>query len=230
MTNYRLIMRLLLAGSSYREIQARCGVAHATIAKARKTLDHHQLTTPAQLDGLHDDDLHCLVGDGRMTVAGEFVPIDLDTVIAARTGRKKTPLNVLWADYLTLPSTGLRHYSYERFRQLVAEHVDATGLTARITHIPAHTMQVDWAGTAMRLFDPTHARGAKVSIFVASLPYSGLLFACACPNQRQAAWLWAHIQAFEYFGGVAEVIVPDNASTASHAIGAADRNRQVNST
>ena len=38
------------------------------------------------------------------------------------------------------------------------------------------------------------------------------------------------MQAFDYFGGVAEVIVSDNASTASHAIGAADRNRQVNST
>ncbi len=42
-----------------------------------------------------------------MTVAGEFVPIDMGTVITARTGRKKTPLNVLWADYLTLPAGGL---------------------------------------------------------------------------------------------------------------------------
>lgn len=99
-----------------------------------------------------------------------------------------------------------------------------------MTYAPARTMQVDWAGTTVRLFDPVDARGAKVSFFVASLPYSGMLFTCACPNQRQQAWLWAHMQAFEYFGGVAEVIVSDTASTASHAIGAADRNRQVNST
>lgn len=47
---------------------------------------------------------------------------------------------------------------------------------------------------------------------------------------RQQAWLDAHMQAFEYFGGVAEVIVPDNASTASNEISAADRNRRVNTT
>lgn len=79
----------------------------------------------------------------------------------------------------------------------------------------------------MRLFDPTGGRPSKLSVFVASLPYSGMLFACACVNERQQAWLGAHMQAFEYFGGVAEVIVPDNASTASNAISVADRNRRV---
>ncbi|WP_284522963.1 Mu transposase domain-containing protein [Corynebacterium aquatimens] len=57
-----------------------------------------------------------------------------------------------------------------------------------------------------------------------------MIFAYACRNERQECWLMAHQMAFEYFGGVAEVIVPDNASTASNAISAADRNRQVNST
>lgn len=229
MTNYRLIMQLLLGGSSYRTIQAHCSAAHATIAKARKTLDHHQITTYAQLDGYNDDDLHALVGDGRMTVAGEFVTIDMDKVISARTGRKKTPLNILWADYLTLPAAGnLRHYSYERFRQLVAHEVTTRGITARIQHIPGHTMQVDWAGTKMRITDPVTRRTTSISVFVATLPYSGMVFACGYVDQRQPNWLAAHRHAFEYFGGVSEVIVPDNASTASNAIRAGDRARKVN--
>ena len=98
----------------------------------------------------------------------------------------------------------------------MAQHVDTAGVTARITHAPGHTMQVDWAGTKMRLYDPLGGQGAKLSVFVASLPYSGMLFAVACPNERQDAWLDAHRQAFEYFGGIAEVIVPDNTSTASN--------------
>lgn len=229
MTNYRLIMQLLLAGSSYRTIQARCGAAHATIAKAGKALDHHHITTHAQLEGLPDDDLAALVGDGRMTVAGEFVPIDMDTVIAARTGRKKTPLNVLWADYLTLPAPeGLRHYSYERFRQLVGQEVQARGLTARIQHIPGHTMQVDWAGTKIRIIDSVTRRATSISVFVATLPYSGMVFAYGCVDERQPNWLAAHRHAFEYFRGVAEVIVPDNASTASNAIRTGDKARRVN--
>ncbi|MDK8798392.1 DDE-type integrase/transposase/recombinase, partial [Corynebacterium sp. MSK044] len=137
----------------------------------------------------------------------------------------------MWARYTTTPAQpGQRHYSYDRFRQLVASHVDAAGLSARITHAPGHTMQVDWAGTKMRLYDPAGTPGAKVSIFVASLPYSGMLFACACVDQRQQSWLDAHRQAFDYFGGVCQVVVPDNASTASNAISTADRNRKVNDT
>lgn len=228
-TNYRLIMHLLLGGSSYRMIQARCGAAHATIAKATKTLEECRITTSAQLDGYNDDDLAALVGDGRMTMAATFVPIDFDTVVTARTGRKKTPLNVLWADYLTLPAAeGLRHYSYERFRQLIGQEVQAHGLTARIQHIPGHTMQVDWAGTKMRIIDSVTRRATSISVFVATLPYSGMVFAYGCVDQRQPNWLAAHRHAFEYFRGVAEVIVPDNASTASNVIGVGDKARRVN--
>lgn len=229
MTNYELIMTLLLQGSSYRTIQAQCGAAHATIAKARKALDQHAITTQQQLEGCSDDDLVAMIGDGRATTAGEFVTIDVDTAITARTGRKKTPLNVLWANYLNQPAPeGLRHYSYERFRQLINREIQAQGLTTRVHHLPGHTCQVDWAGTTMQLIDPISTKTTKVSIFVATLPYSGMVFAHGFLDQRQPNWLAAHRLTFDYFGGVPEVIVPDNASTASNAIATGDRARKVN--
>lgn len=52
MTNYQLIMTLLLQGNSYRTIQARCGAAHATISKARKALDRNNITTKSPDLGL----------------------------------------------------------------------------------------------------------------------------------------------------------------------------------
>lgn len=229
MTNYQLIMTLLLRGNSYRTIQAHCGAAHATIAKARKALDQHNLTTEAQIMGHSNEYLALMIGDGRATTAGEFVTIDIDTIIKARTGRKKTPLNVLWANYLNIPAPeGPRHYSYERFRQLVNRHITAQGLTTRVHHIPGHTCQVDWAGTTMQLIDPISRKTTKVSTFVATLPYSGLVFAHGFLDQRQPSWLAAHRLAFDYFGGVPEVIVPDNVSTASNVITTGDRARRVN--
>jgi hypothetical protein len=48
---------------------------YPTIAKARRTLDHHYITTPAQLDDYHDNDLHTLVGGQPMDLSGEFIPI-----------------------------------------------------------------------------------------------------------------------------------------------------------
>lgn len=231
MTDYRAVMDLVLKGWSVRQIRTTVGCSHTTVQKAREALDASGITTEAQLAGLTNEALAGLFHDGRSTGQGDFVPIDYDAVARARTGRHKVTLQVLWGRYTATPAAdGQRYYSYERFRQLVAQHVDAAGLTARIAHSPGHTMQVDWAGTKMRLFDPVTGQGAKVSVFVASLPYSGMIFACACPDERQQSWLSAHMQAFSYFGGVAEVIVPDNASTASNKISAADRNRRVNST
>ncbi|WP_253255159.1 hypothetical protein [Corynebacterium striatum] len=96
-----------------------------------------RFSTVEQVAALTDNELDELFVDKRSTGQGEFVPIDFEKVVKARTGRTKQTLQVLWARYTTTPAgPGQRHYSYDRFRQLVAAHVDATGLSARITHAP----------------------------------------------------------------------------------------------
>lgn len=64
------------------------------------------------------------------------------------------------------------------------DHVRTNDLTAPIVQVPGHTMQVDWAGTRMGLTDPISRRTTAVSVFVASLPFSGLLFAYGCRDCR----------------------------------------------
>jgi transposase len=230
MTDYRFVMSLLVQGYAYRQIEAMAGCSHRAIAKARRVLDEERLTTREQVDTLTLEDLDRLFADGRKSVVGEFVPVDIDKVVAARLGRSKPPLKVLWARYLqTDAAPGARFYGYERFCQIVAEHVRVHDLTVPIAHVPGHTMQVDWAGTPMLVTDPVTRQTTRVSVFVASLPFSGMVFAYGCLDEKQAAWCDAHRRAFEYFGGVAQVIVPDNASTASNPISRTDRARAVNS-
>lgn len=229
MADYRLIMVLLVRGHSYREVEAMVGCSHRTIAKARKVLTAEGLTTEEQVKLLTVEDLDRLFEDGRKPLVGGFVPFDLEAVVSARIGRKKPPLKVLWARYLQAPADGAaRFYGYERFCQIVAEHVRAHDLTSPIAHVPGHTMQVDWAGTPMWLTDPITQDRRKVSIFVASLPYSGMTFARGYLDERLPAWCDAHRRAFEYLGGVSQVIVPDNASTASNQISRYETARDVN--
>ena len=229
MVDYRDVMSLLVQGHPYRQIEAMAGCSHRTIAKARRVLDDEQVTTQEQIDALTVEDLDRLFADGRKSVQAEFVPADIDKVVAARIGRKKPPLKVLWARYLQSDApAGVRHYGYERFCQIVAERVRTHDLTMPIAHIPGHTMQVDWAGTKMALVDPVTQATTAVSVFVASLPYSGLVFGYGYLDEKQPAWCDGHRRAFEYAGGVGQVIVPDNASTASNQISKADRAREVN--
>lgn len=230
MTDYRFVLGLLVQGYAYRQIEAMAGCSHRAIARARRVLDGEGWTTREQVDALTLEDIDRLFTDGRKSLVEEFVPVDIEKIVAARLGRNKPPLKVLWARYLeTDAPAGARFYGYERFCQIVAEHVRVNDLTLPIAHVPAHTMQVDWAGTQMQLTDPVTRQMTRVSVFVASLPFSGMVFAYGCLDEKQSAWLDAHRRAFEYFGGVTQVIVPDNASTASNQISRTDRARDVNS-
>ena len=47
-------------------------------------------------------------------------------------------------------------------------------------------------------------------MFVAVLGYSHYTFAELHPQQTTAWWLQDHVHALEYFGGVPQIIVPDN--------------------
>lgn len=229
MTDYRQLMLLLIEKRSYREIATRLGCSQRTIAKVRRVLDEQHFVDSAQVAALALEDIDRFFSDGRKSTADGFVPVDIDKVVQSRLGRKKPPLKVLWAKYLESDAPpGVRHYGYERFCQIVAEHVRVNDLTAPITHVPGHTMQVDWAGTRMQLIDPISRAATPVSVFVASLPYSGLVFARGYLDEKQPAWHDAHRHAFEYVGGVTLLVVPDNASTASNQISKVSRAREVN--
>src|SRR5699024_12728861 len=123
---------------------------------------------------------------------------------------------------------GQRHYSYQRFCMICGDHVEVNELTMRISHVPGHTMQVDWAGEKMSIFDAITGRRTRVSVFVATLPYSGMVFGQGYLDEKSPNWLDAHQQAFHAFGGVPQVVIPDKASTASNQISRGDRARQVN--
>ena len=229
MTDYRYVMGLLVQGLAYRQIEAMAGCSHRAIARARRVLDDEQLSSAEQVAALSAEDLDRLFADGRKNVAGEFVPVDIDKVVTARLGRKKPPLKVLWGQYLKSDADpGARFYGYERFCQIVTEHVRVNDLTLPIAHVPGHTMQVDWAGTMMQIIDPITRAVTPVAVFVATLPFSGMVFAYGYLDEKQPAWCDGHRRAFEYFDGVAQVIVPDNASTASNQISRTDRARDVN--
>jgi transposase len=53
----------------------------------------------------------------------------------------------------------------------------------------------------------------EAHIFVASLPYSGYSYVEAFLDERQESWIAAHVSAYNYFGGVTRILVPDNLKT-----------------
>lgn len=100
MTDYQLVMSLLLPDRSYRDIETIVCCSHRTIAKAKKVCHDEGLTATSQVEALSAEEIDALFADGRKRPSGEFVAFDVAAMIKKRVGKKKRPLRVLWANYL----------------------------------------------------------------------------------------------------------------------------------
>jgi len=122
---------------------------------------------------------------------------------------KHVTLQLLWEEYRERQSQG---YSYSRFCELYQQWSRNQDVVLRQEHRAGEKVFVDWAGATIPLHD-RQGQVTPVSLFVAALGASSYTFAQAALSQDLANWIDCHIQAFEYFGGVPQLVVPDNPRT-----------------
>jgi len=86
----------------------------------------------------------------------------------------------------------------------------------RKTYKAGERMLVDWAGLTMNYYECCgRTENIKtVYVFVAVLPASSYVYAQPFGDMKMESWIAGHVNAFEYFGGVPVLLVPDNAKTA----------------
>ena len=83
----------------------------------------------------------------------------------------------------------------------------------RIETKPGHVAQVDF-GHIKKIYDEETGEYVKAYVFVMVLGYSRDSYREIVKSQDITTWCNCHIHAFEYFGGVPEVIIPDNLKSA----------------
>jgi len=69
---------------------------------------------------------------------------------------------------------------------------------------------VDYAGMTVPWIDPGTGEIHEAQIFVGSLGASQFTFVEATATQQLPDWIGSHVRMWDYFGGVSEVVVPDN--------------------
>lgn len=79
---------------------------------------------------------------------------------------------------------------------------------------PGQQIEVDWAGDPAHITDPDTGEITECWIFIGVLTFSQYTYAEAFLNERTGNWIKAHIHMYEFFGGVAPILVPDNTTTA----------------
>jgi hypothetical protein len=74
-------------------------------------------------------------------------------------------------------------------------------------------LEVDRAGQTAGIVDTDTGEIIPAYIFVATLPYSGYSYVEAFLHQKEEAWITAHVNAYQFFGGTTRILTPDNLKT-----------------
>ncbi len=225
MANYRAILELVLAGRSYVEIVETVGCSRREVSRVKQVVAAKGVSSAATVS---QAELADWFPDGRRQVSQEYEQPDLARVLVSMKENRHFTLLQAWRRYADASWAGKKKYGYSQFCALFAEHVRTHDLVATLRHEPGRAMLVDWAGDTIDLVDAVTGEVTKAVLFVAALPFSGALFCRAYTDMRSEAWLDAHVRAFAFYGGVVQIIVPDNPTTSTHQRHKGDAERVVN--
>jgi transposase len=124
--------------------------------------------------------------------------------------RKGVTLFLLWEEYKLSHPSG---FMYTQFCTRYREYRKKNQVYMRKIYKAGERMLVDWAGLTMQ-YTGEQGKSQEVYLFVAVLPASSILYTEPFQDMKIQAWIDAHVHAFEYFGGVPHLLVPDNTKTA----------------
>jgi len=212
MRKIRDILRLRYeAGLAYRGIASALNIGYGTVVDYLKRAERAGLGWPIP-EGLMERDLgRLLFPTQAVTGQRRFREPDFPSVCVELKGKGVTKL-LLWQEYRQQhPDDG---YSYAQFCHRYRVWLGCQQRSMRQVHRAGEKLFVDYCGPTMTIVNPDTGECRQAQVFVAVLGASNYTFACASWSQKQADWLQAHVKAFEYFGGVPELIVPDNLKSA----------------
>jgi len=211
MTNYREILRLSSLGINNKQIAESMGIARQTVITALQRASGQSLDWQTA-ESMTDKEI-----SARLFPQGANKPIykmpDYD-YIHRELSKPGVTQQLLWFEYCEkCRAAGEIPYQLTQFKAYYREYAVKTKATMHINRKPGELMEVDWAGQAAYVVDAETGEALDAHVFVAALPYSGYSYAEAFFSYNQEAWITAHVNAFEYFGGVTRILTPDNLKT-----------------
>lgn len=187
---------------SHEQIASTLGISKGAVAK------YVSLATAAGLDwktvqGWSEQQLESALLP-RASTSQPFVEPDWSS-IHRELDRKGMTLMLLWQEYVAAHPHG-RTWRYTQF----CEHYKAFARTLKRSmrqhRLAGEKLFIDFAGSTVPLVG-----GDRAQVFVSAMAASSCVFACATPAQRLDDWIACMVRALSFYGGVPQLIVPDNA-------------------
>lgn len=207
MEQIKQVLQLQNDGVSIREMARRTGISRNSIRKylSRISCTPADITNKVLAEKAYHNDLLELDAERlrQATIHFSTVPAELSKPGVTR--------QLLWQEYIGRHPDG---YSYSRYCYHLNQYLKNRDLSMHLEYQPADMMMVDFAGKKQYYVDLTTGEQIDCEVFVAILPYSGLIFCEAVHSQQTADFIHCINRMLKFYGGVPATIVCDNLKTA----------------
>jgi transposase len=190
-----------------RKIAKSCSISHVTVGKYLDLAQKAGVTWPLP-DDIDDSQLeHCLYRDVVQPASNKPVMPPMQYLFQ-ELKKKHVTLQLLWYEYKQSNPDG---YQYSYFCELYNQWRKSLDISLRQEHLAGEKLFLDYAGQTVPIFNPDTGKvELDAQIFIGTMGASNYSYAEATASQALPDWIKSHICAFEFFGGVPQILVPDN--------------------
>lgn len=206
------VLRLKQAGLTDRQIGRSLTLSHTTVSTYLQRAAEAGVSWPLA-EGMEEEQLQRLLGNASGPSFSPSRPLPDMDYLHQELKRKGVTLQLLWEEYRVQHPQG---YGYTQFCEYYGRWKKQLAPVLRQRYIAGEKTLVDWAGATLPWLNAAEKQAEEAFLFIGVLGASNYTFAEAFPNQQLDHWIEAHIHAFEFFGGVSQVLVPDNPRTGVH--------------
>jgi len=209
MRKIRDVLRLRFeAGLSPQQVSVAVDLPRTTVRRylAKAAEAGVEWPIPPELD---DDQLERRLFGTRKAPAPKAVrrPVPDWQEVHREYKRPGVTLQLLWMEYKERYPEG---FQYSWFAENYRTWARKLNVVMRQEHRAGEKLFVDFAGQTVPITNPRTGQISQAPFFVAALGASSYTYAEATASQDLPSWISAHVKALEFYGGVPQIIVPDN--------------------
>ena len=196
---------------SFRQISRAVNIPSSTVSDYCKRFEISKRTLDEFLEMEEETIYQLLFPEKKLPNIHKDRPLPDVSTIHKDISKKGVTFELLWMEYKEQHPNG---YGLSQFKEYYYKFKNKIDPTMRQTYISGHQMFIDYSGLTVPYHDSQTGEVFKSQIFVTVLGHSGCVFVHATPSQKQEYFIKSHILAYEFYKGVAKVMVPDNLKSA----------------
>ena len=212
MRQLRELLRLRYeAKLSIRQINASTKISVGKVQSVLKQAQELQLDWPLP-DNMDDRELAAkFYPQADTRISRKFQQPDWPKV-QQELKQKGVTRNLLWEEYTQQYPNSC--YSYSQYCDRFDHWRKKQKRSMRQIHKAGEKLFVDYCGPTVPIINRYTGVIEQAQVFVAVMGASNYTFAEATWSQQLKDWLYSHVRAFDFLGGIPDMVVPDNLRSA----------------